>query len=561
MRVLGAVVVASVVIVARAEAQGLTLTVGQRIEVEERGKWYPAVVLEVLPDGRAKIHYEGYASSYDEVVGPARMRPLAAPPPGPAGPAEPRPTRQGSDQVLSADAERAQAAFQAYLDAHRAALEAPSGKVELDLRCHVAELKWLADQLYRSAPEERALETRVAYWEVRRLGRGLDAAFGKVAEAPWGSRERDRLISLVEEHVNRIWPDTSDPLHWQDEKKVEAMRARLAALRAELDGFKPALGRTGHYVAAEHAHRHAVARFERELAAARGRGAEAGDVGAQLRLWQATFPEDRFDPSFRGRATPEDVKRWGQQMRNWKDGVAPALAFFERAKGLSIEARTPEFQRYVAWFDLRVKDTIERAVRAATGPWVEERDEGLAAARQTVDSGTTEDHRLRLAREMEEAVPATRLLIAFEEGHDGAPSAKNAGALTTLVAARDRLAAQYAAMVEARRLPPATSADPGLLAIARGCLTTLVKPEDCRGLRITLAPSSYDYREVEGEYIKTTWWESFRVDFAARKGERWYHESVAITRRLDSAGGPIGDWYASGSLYLSAEILPKHIDE
>ena len=46
---------------------------GAKVDVEWKGSWYPASVLEVK-DGKYKIHYTGYDASWDEWIGTARMR-------------------------------------------------------------------------------------------------------------------------------------------------------------------------------------------------------------------------------------------------------------------------------------------------------------------------------------------------------------------------------------------------------------------------------------------------------------------------------------------------------
>lgn len=43
------------------------------VEVEWRGRWYPAIVLEPRGDGFL-VHYEGYGAEWDEVVSPDRIR-------------------------------------------------------------------------------------------------------------------------------------------------------------------------------------------------------------------------------------------------------------------------------------------------------------------------------------------------------------------------------------------------------------------------------------------------------------------------------------------------------
>lgn len=47
---------------------------GDRAEVYSYGKWYPASVIEA-GEGRWKIHYDGYGDTFDEWVGPDRIRP------------------------------------------------------------------------------------------------------------------------------------------------------------------------------------------------------------------------------------------------------------------------------------------------------------------------------------------------------------------------------------------------------------------------------------------------------------------------------------------------------
>lgn len=50
-----------------------TWKVGDKVLVEENGKWYPSTVLQVRTN-EWFIHYDGYASSYDLWVGPSRIK-------------------------------------------------------------------------------------------------------------------------------------------------------------------------------------------------------------------------------------------------------------------------------------------------------------------------------------------------------------------------------------------------------------------------------------------------------------------------------------------------------
>src|SRR2546423_9188197 len=54
-------------------AQGKSWKPGDRVEVEWKGDWYQAQVIEVK-DNQYKVHYDGYASSWDEWVDNSRIR-------------------------------------------------------------------------------------------------------------------------------------------------------------------------------------------------------------------------------------------------------------------------------------------------------------------------------------------------------------------------------------------------------------------------------------------------------------------------------------------------------
>ena len=63
---------------------------GDKIQVEWKGTWYAASVLDTK-DGKYQIHYDGWGNEYDEWVVPARTRPsegAGSPPPPPAAPAQ-----------------------------------------------------------------------------------------------------------------------------------------------------------------------------------------------------------------------------------------------------------------------------------------------------------------------------------------------------------------------------------------------------------------------------------------------------------------------------------------
>jgi sRNA-binding protein len=56
---------------------GSGYAVGDAVLVEWRGSWYKSTILEVR-GAEYKIHYTGWGAEWDEVVGPSRIKPQAA---------------------------------------------------------------------------------------------------------------------------------------------------------------------------------------------------------------------------------------------------------------------------------------------------------------------------------------------------------------------------------------------------------------------------------------------------------------------------------------------------
>lgn len=57
----------------RAAPVGRVYRIGDIVEVQWKGRWYRASILAVKGD-KVKIHYDGYDNSWDEWVGPGRIR-------------------------------------------------------------------------------------------------------------------------------------------------------------------------------------------------------------------------------------------------------------------------------------------------------------------------------------------------------------------------------------------------------------------------------------------------------------------------------------------------------
>ena len=51
-----------------------TYRAGDEVMVELEGKEYPALILTAAPDGRFKVHFDGYEDSLDEVVPKSRIK-------------------------------------------------------------------------------------------------------------------------------------------------------------------------------------------------------------------------------------------------------------------------------------------------------------------------------------------------------------------------------------------------------------------------------------------------------------------------------------------------------
>jgi hypothetical protein len=67
----------------RASGEGSARKVGDRVEVEWKGAYKPAIITGVVAPGSYRVHFEGYDAQWDEVVTEARIKGGARPGPGP----------------------------------------------------------------------------------------------------------------------------------------------------------------------------------------------------------------------------------------------------------------------------------------------------------------------------------------------------------------------------------------------------------------------------------------------------------------------------------------------
>ncbi len=70
---MGRVLMAAMFLLAASSSALADWKKGDTLEVEWKGKWYKANILEVK-EGKYKVHYDGFESSWDEFVPLSRMR-------------------------------------------------------------------------------------------------------------------------------------------------------------------------------------------------------------------------------------------------------------------------------------------------------------------------------------------------------------------------------------------------------------------------------------------------------------------------------------------------------
>lgn len=58
----------------RESSSSTTWDAHDEVDVEWRGRWWPATVLERKGASRYLVHYDGFSEEWDEVVGPSQIR-------------------------------------------------------------------------------------------------------------------------------------------------------------------------------------------------------------------------------------------------------------------------------------------------------------------------------------------------------------------------------------------------------------------------------------------------------------------------------------------------------
>ena len=152
-----------------------------KVEILWGSSWYPGEVLEAK-DGKFKIHYDNHSASWDEWVGPERLR-------EPSAPSAPAPAASGAWKV----GDRVEAlSIGSWYAGRIVAAEANRWKVTYDGYSASAD-EWLtADKLRPGAPPKGPAAKPVAQtyaFPARPAGKkaGLEGAWLRVESVYWGS--------------------------------------------------------------------------------------------------------------------------------------------------------------------------------------------------------------------------------------------------------------------------------------------------------------------------------------------------------------------------------------
>ncbi|MGE0709728.1 MAG: hypothetical protein AB7N76_22095 [Planctomycetota bacterium] len=294
----------------------------------------------------------------------------------------------------------------------------------------------------------------------------------------------------------------------------------------------------------------------------------AADPREAVRLIQEAFPKERFDPWFRGAPNAKAVSQWARRLRSFKATVGPALAFLEAHEDELGGRRSPggqDYGAYVGWFRAQAARKVEDVLRGGgVSEWRGWVSSAVELEHKKFDSGDPDEFKQRLLTRVVRGSAAAPLVEAFEAGYLGAASAEAKQQTARARAALAAMTAQIAGLVRDRRLPKAVDVPAELSGQGRRFVVARFGKENVRGVRVTLPVRRYEWREEKGRYIEITWWEGYRLDFAAKKPgtDTWYHECLSVDRRLNEGGAPIGKWeLSSGELHYSLPILPENVPE
>ena len=483
---------------------------------------------------------EGYRAAMDEIV----LRRI------------PEPAPSSEDQPLTASTEAAVRAFDQAMAERGEGVRQPG-----TLRSHLAALR-LLDEL-RAALSRVAttlggrgcLEYRQRQYQWKLLEKRIEDAYGGPLEDL--SSGDEALLKDLRHHLYMARRDQrKGPLELQDPRARAELEQTLTDLKAAL--ARASSRRTREYLELVEGLTGWEASQRELLAASEDLKRQAPDLDGQLKLVQDLFPKDRFDPKPPTSEDPAMIRAWAARLANWKQAVPGFLAFFEKAKATSLEARRPEFAQYAQWFERAVPGRIDQAARSYGGGYRSRFETGTRAVDEVgraAEGPASQADRLREA--LQAGIDAGLRLQAFAEGFRGKPEVALAEGMARMEKAKEQLAGGFEAARKARRLPPALHQDPDLLEVARKVLGA---NRTLKGLRLRGAPKAQRGWVVRGDWMYLEAWESFSVVYALKEGSRWVIEYADLAR--DLTGKTRGDWHLSAvPSNLGHEVLEENIEE
>lgn len=355
-----------------------------------------------------------------------------------------------------------------------------------------------------------------------------------------------------------------DPIELQKpESRARAARV-LAKLRAPLDRvankehpkYKEEWARLAPW----------IARLEAVEKQGASMAAQAGDVDGDLAAIQAQFPQGSFQPNIPRDASPDEVETLAKRYKGWIQGAEDAKAFFEKARSLSVKARSPEFRTYSGWFEREVPSDLRREKDAALRHWSNILQR--AALNQTVDEArlakATGDYGENMAAMIQEGIDAADRLLAWQRGFDGAEDPETRSTRASLQANYDKLGTVLVALTAKVRLwdPVVASPDPTLEAEAQ----RLLKKRFGDGVR-RIRQHSKMTSHKNLEYYDGKWfvndYDRFVATCATRRdsdGTWWVTTSSFRYYRRGWQRQTLNTWLYQG-ITRFRKILPENIDK
>jgi hypothetical protein len=288
---------------------------------------------------------------------------------------------------------------------------------------------------------------------------------------------------------------------------------------------------------------------------------EAGDVDGQLAIIQQQFPQADFSPVIPEDADPEALEGLGKTFRSWLEGVEAAQAFFEKARELSVKARSQEFQNYAGWFRREVPGDIKRAIEAQIRDW------DFHIDRAMLNSETTAEKQKKavnpgaaMAEWIGSGLGAFERKLAWQRGFDGAEDPETRKKFDTLREREKKFVQVMRKFLEDTRMPePSTEQDPELVAIAK----KLMDEKGFEYRRLRQQNAKHTKREVH--FTNGSWhvedYDQFQVQYAMPKdGEWWVAYRAVRFFRSSYRSSVTGKWRLGGG-FQPRRILEENIDK